>query len=318
MSSEGSASWASLLATFALNSGLALIVGAWASLGWARQLQSGWGFSVRARSSSCLSGGIALTAVASVADLWARSADAAGVAWPDASPAVRSMLGGSHYGRAWLGGIAALLALAAITRFGLAARKRPPAIVLFVGCLCIAAFVYARSVVSHASEGGDLTVAVLVDWLHLVLIALWVGVVFVASVVRFRSAQPLVEDRHDIADWIGALSRAATIALVGIVGTGLFNIWRGSGGALASLPGSTYGTVLLIKLIFVSVALGLGAHNRFRILPPLLVDLRRMRGPSPSPHLRPFVNVIRLEATVLAVALALAAVLSATEAIVGP
>lgn len=323
MSTDGPAAWGSLLATVLVNAGLALAVGAIASLFWARRFRSLWASRVRSRSMACLGGGIGLAVAAGIADLWSRSADAAGVAWADAWTAVRSMLAASHYGRAWIAGMLALLLLAAIVRFAatgrrsraVAASAAPPA-TLIAACLCIAVFVYTRSVVSHAAEGGDLSLAVAVDWLHLVLIALWVGVVFVASVVPFEPLPRAADDRHDIAGWIGALSRAATVAVVGIVVTGLFNTWRGTGGALASLPGSTYGTVLVAKLLVVFVATGLGAHNRFRVLPSLLADLCRTDGT--SPHLRRFVTVIRMEALTLAAALALAAVLSATEANTAP
>ena len=316
MTDAGPGAWESLLATFVLNAGLALTVGALASLVWTTHARSGWAAILRARSSACLALGIGLTVVAEVGDLWARSADAAGVAWPDAWPAVRSMLTASHYGSAWIAGMLALLGLAAIARFGLADRRHSSASALSAASVCIAVFVYTRSVVSHASQGGDLSLSVAVDWLHLVLIALWVGVVFVASVVAGivgpEPSRAAVEDRHDLVEWIGALSRTATLALVGIVVTGSFNVWRGTGGALASLPGSTYGTVLFAKLCFVVVAIALGAYNRFRILPPLFADLRRAQGTSMP--LRHFIRVIRCEAATLAVALALAAVLGATEA----
>lgn len=302
--------WA-LAADFFVNAGLALLVGAIASLVWSRRYRSPWSSELRSQSSNCAGIGAAVALSANVVDLWSRSATAADVPLMQAWPAVHSMLIGSHYGRAWAVGTIALMTVIPTAGFGLARQDRRRSFMLAVTTVCVAIFVHARSVVSHASADGDLSVAVAVDWSHLVLIALWVGMVFVASIVDFRQLGQAVHDRRDAAAWIRSLSRTATVALVGIVATGAFNTWRATGGSLGKLAGSEYGTILFIKLLLVAVSIGLGAHNRFRRLPALLAELEG-EGTDVG-RLRSFVAVVRVEALTLAAALATAAVLSSAE-----
>lgn len=92
------------------------------------------------------------------------------------------------------------------------------------------------------------------DWIHLVLISLWIGEVFVAGLVTLREAAGSGQDgRLDRARYIEALSHSATIALVGIFVTGLISAWRGLGG-VENVTGNPYATALLIKLALVATA----------------------------------------------------------------
>ena len=310
MEGDADAFWA-LLVTFLLNAGLALLVGSSASLVWLRHSRSEWSGRLRARSSTCVGVGVAISLLAGVFDLWLRSANAAEVSLHHAWPAVSSMLVASHYGRAWIIGTVALATVAGTCLLRLTRKSQPQSVLLATLILPVAVFVYTRSVVSHASAEGDWSIVVAVDWLHLTLIALWTGMVFVASLVGLGCSLQTVEDKTDLAAWIHALSSTATLALVGILVTGALNTWRGTAGSPSSLLGARYGAVLFIKLFFVSVAIGLGAHNRFRLLPALTAELQTSSPETPS--LSIFVKIIRVEAFVLAAALAAAAVLSSTE-----
>lgn len=297
-----------LAATFALNLGVALMVGAAASLAWSASYPSEWATTARTRSARCLQVGVFLTMGATVIDLWSRSANAAGVSALSAWPAVHSMLVRSHFGRFWIIGTVALVAV-----FGFQNRRARPGRTILASAVamlvCLAIYGYTRSAVSHAAAEGDASIAVANDWTHLMLIALWVGLVFVASFTRFDPKS--ATDRDDAAAWIGWLSRAATIALFGILLTGAFNTWRSTKGALGTLPGSGYGTRLFLKLGLVFVSIALGAHNRFRTLPTMLAQLKS--GDSSAASLHRFQRLVRIEAFTLAAALAAAAVLSNTE-----
>ena len=95
-----------------------------------------------------------------------------------------------------------------------------------------------------------------------------------------------------------------------IVGTGLFNAWRGVG-STANLVGSAYGNTLLVKVAVVAVAVVLGGLNRFQAMPRLLTALQSPHG-SPARSQHRFVQVLRIEAVVLFAALVAAAVLSSS------
>ncbi len=169
--------------------------------------------------------------------------------------------------------------------------------------LGLAAFLYTRSMVSHASANGDFSASMMADWIHLVLISAWVGEVFVAGVLTL-AADPAerVDDRSDCMAYIDALSTSATYALVGIVATGLASAWFNLGSPRA-LVGNPYGATLLAKLTLVALAVLLGGYNRFLVMPslPAASALQRFRW------------VLRIEAVVLLGVLVLAAVLSSTS-----
>jgi putative copper resistance protein D len=151
-------------------------------------------------------------------------------------------------------------------------------------------FALTRASVSHAGEHGLVSVAVGVEWLHLVLIGVWVGAVGVAAWVVLP-AQPG-------AAYLAALSRAATLALVGIVASGAFNVWQRIG-ALDQMLSNPYGLALTVKLLLFGAAVLLGGYNR------LVGFAQAARGQGATALM-----VLRIESLVLLGALAGAAVLA--------
>lgn len=242
--------------------------------------------------------------------LWLEAAAIAEVPVAAAGAATWSMLTATHYGLAWGVGMAALVSaiiLAAVS--GAATRGRLPSI---LGLVALAVFFYSRSMVSHAADEGDVSLRLLVDWVHLSLISLWVGEVFVAATLVLPGPkQTPAADRPVRANYVAALSTSATVALVGIFATGLFSAWRSLGG-VANLIGNPYGETLLIKLALVGFAAALGAFNRFIVMPPLLA-WQRDAGLASDASTRKFVLVLHIEAAVLFGVLILAAILSSTS-----
>jgi len=220
-----------------------------------------------------------------------------------ASSMVPMMVRETHYGHAWSAGFAALTAAV----IGMAASRR---LCVPIGVLGLATFMLTRSVVSHAGIDGDFTLKVGVDWLHLVLVCLWVGMVFIGAFIALRQRPHTQGDAADSAAWVASLSEAATVALVGIVLTGALKVWWATP-SVAQLVASSYGGVLLVKVLLVGAAMGLGGVNRFFVMPPLL---GRLQGTAPrEPNLqRRFVRVLRMEALVLLLVFAVAAILSGT------
>lgn len=293
-----------LIATVMLNLALALAIGASLSALWLTPRDSLWAARQRARLRLAGTRSVAFALLASVALLWMKAGSMAEVPLTEAGAAAWSMLTATHFGLAWIAGASALVFAAIATALPPSDKQNQRWKVL--NLLALAAFLYTRSLVSHASADSDFGIRIVFDWVHLILISVWVGEVFVAGLLTLASppaAGP--DDRIDCERYIGALSTTATYALVGIVATGLLNAWYNVGNSGAVI-GSDYGTALLVKLMLVAVAVLLGAYNRFFVMPSLTAALT-------APPLRRFTRVLRLEAAVLLGVLIVAAILSATQ-----
>ena len=135
-----------------------------------------------------------------------------------------TMLTATHLGTAWQIGMAALI----VSLVAMLLPQREKLDLREPGR--IAVFLYSRSMVSHASAGGDISLMMLVDWVHLLLISLWVGEVVVSGLVVLPSLPgELPANRGDCSRYIDSLSTSATVALVGIFVTGLVNAWYSLG-----------------------------------------------------------------------------------------
>lgn len=289
-------------ATVALNLGVALAVGCGLSAVWLRSAASPWAVVSGQRLRRLARQSLALALLADVAMLWLQAAMMAELPLLQAGPAVVTVLTASHYGAVWLGGALALACAAGATIW-----RRPQATLA-----ALALFLLSRSMLSHAAGDGDLGLRVGADWLHLVLISVWVGEVFVAGLFTLRAATGATPaQRGEQARYVEALSHCATVALAGIVISGLYNAWHGLG-SWDNATGNPYATILLLKLLLVGCAALLGGVNRLFVMPSLL---RALRGDASGddPAARRFVLVLQVEAAVLALVLVAAAVLSATS-----
>lgn len=220
--------------------------------------------------SACLAGGFVA--------LWAATALMGDVGLGEAFGMLPMVLLQTAYGQAGLAGMAAAFLLLLVPHSNWPVRA---------GLLLL--FALARASVSHAGEHGLASMAVGIEWLHLVLIGVWLGGVGVAGWVVLPVA------------CFPALSRAATLALAGILASGAFNVWQ----RIASpdqLLGHPYGLALTVKLALFAGAVALGAYNRFVGFP------KAARG-QPGRALL----VLRIESLVLLGALAAAAVLVSTQ-----
>ncbi|MEO8510651.1 MAG: copper resistance protein CopC [Chloroflexota bacterium] len=152
--------------------------------------------------------------------------------------------------------IATLLALVVAIAAGgrLVRRARPALIAISVAALvALAAF----SVAGHAlSLGGPLNGVL--DWLHLVGVAAWVGalpaLLGLATAGRDASTRPVT---------LAALRRHALVALPAaplVAVTGLLNT-PAVIGPVRDLVGSAYGNLVLGKALLFSVIVGIGAAN---------------------------------------------------------
>jgi putative copper resistance protein D len=294
------------VATVLLNLSVAVLVGAGAATFWLRSAGSPWAAGVRPRLRQAMRACLAVAATTYVVLLWLEAASMAEVPVAEAFPAVQSVITATHYGYAWMLGAAALL----VAGFTTAAPGAMHGTSSVLRLAALGLFLYSRSIVSHAGAAGDFTWAVAVDWVHLVLVSLWVGEVIVAGLITLRM-EPAAgrEDRTECARHVGALSTSATIALAGIVVTGVLGAWRGLGSPDQVLV-SSYGTILLVKVGLVAGAAALGGWNRFVVMPALLAQLGGAAPPGRAT--RRFAHVLQIEAAILLAAIVAAAILSST------
>jgi putative copper resistance protein D len=296
-------------ATVVLNLSVAVIIGASMSTTWLLAGSSPWAARHLGRLRLVSQGTVIAAILADVAVLWLEAAAMAEVPIASAAAAAWSVVTATHYGYAWKIGMVALLLVGATTAFPWRPKRRLAAALVRLVAVCV--FLYSRSIVSHAGANGDISWAVAADWIHLLLASLWVGEVLIAGLITLREkAGPLLEDRLDTARYVEALSRSATLALVGIFITGSVSAWRGLG-SLANATGNPYATILAIKLAFVAGAAMLGGANRFLVMPRLLEHLRGT-GPDASADQRRFAAILQIEAILLIAGLVLAAILSST------
>lgn len=287
-------------ATALINISLAWIVGVLASRYWLMKQTAPWqGAAIKRLSSAMLAGFLACIAGLFLS-LWTESAMMADVPWLDAWPVCVQMMATTHYGHTGVA-VVALLVIAMVVHWRL---KGPNAGLRYVGSLAVLLLLVAaaRVTIGHAFEHGALSIAVWVEWLHLLSMSIWAGVVFVAGwvVLPRVMASELVATRERAA-YLTSMSNWAAAALVGILATGAYNAYRVLGSP-RQLIEVDYGQVLTFKLCLVVIAIVLGGFNKFVGLPAATSQ----RG------LRNVITVLRIESVVLLLVLMAAAVLTSS------
>lgn len=281
-------------ASAALDIGLAGMVGALATLALLADTSSDWAARGARRSRGLFMQANLLALAASVAWMVVQSIGLTDLPLPAAFQAIGGIVTDTSFGQAWALSTFTLAACAALAQ---AKRYRPmPVRWLGVGVTLVAAW---HASAGHAGANG-------IGWqlpttaVHALATGLWAGGVFAAVLAVWRGAPPEVDGSR----YAQRLSRLATAALAAVVVTGAASAWHGLGGSLGPLmpaTASSWGVVLDVKLGLVAVAIGLGAYNRFAVMPSL---------PAAWPR---FARVLRIEAAVLAAVLVAAAWLANGE-----
>ena len=289
-----------------LNVGLAVLVGA-VLTDWQLQSQeSGWSMQKfsplrRLRVWSALWLAFMLIAI-----LTLETSTMAEVPLSEIGPSIAPILTDTHFGHVWLwsmGSVAVLFAAQIVRRI-----STPTLLVCALG---IVSFAVSRSLISHAVSAGNLSWPVVIETVHLLLISVWIGEVFLSGLHVLRTpCGRLSKDRNAYRHYVNALSTTATVALVGIVITGLFNAWRGLG-SVNHLLDNPWSWILIIKLALVVTAAGLGAFNRWGVMPNLLGELNT--GIDTDKLQKRFACVLQIEAVVLIAVLIAAALLSSSS-----
>ncbi|WP_250532567.1 CopD family protein [Caballeronia sp. AZ10_KS36] len=290
------------------NIGFAALVGALLCDRWLLRSASHWQADVGKRLMLAARLACLASLLFSTAAFWIHCALMSESTLAEAGPAVYMMLRETGYGHAWFAagllgfGALVLLSLPPTTR----ARRMP------VAWLCIAGVALARSNTGHSVDAGFFSLRVWADWIHLLSISVWVGLVIATSyVVAPRLVSAEETDRENGASFIQTLSDTATVSLVVLFATGAYNGWR-SIGSPAGFIASAYGQILLLKLGLVLLAAALGGHNRFFAMPQLLASLHGGSLRQVALALKRFSRVLHLESIVLVTVLIAAAVLGSS------
>lgn len=287
-------------ATALINISFAWVVGVLASRFWLMKQTAGWQKTVDERLSLAMSAGLAACIAVIFLSLWTESAVMGDVTWLEAWPAFAQMLASTHYGHAGAAALAFLVIALLVHLF----RTGDAPSVSYLAILSVLLFLTAaaRVTIGHAYEHGPFSIAVAVEWLHLVMMALWAGIVFVAGwlvLPRVLAGDSVLT--KELTAYLTSMSNWAGAALAGILATGAYNAYRVLGSP-RQLIEVDYGQVLLFKLCLVVIAVGLGGFNKFVGLPAATSH----RG------LRSVITFLRIESVVLLLVLMAAAVLTSS------
>lgn len=221
---------------------------------------------------------ITLATLAALGILLSRTLEMNGGAWATLFSNMWPALTVTHFGHVWLWRIPALAML--WLAWGWSRRRPGHAWTGWLMVLAIAAIALTRSETGHPADHGDFTIAVWVDWAHILAAGTWVGSLFGMSLAVFpkllRRADRPLEQSAEIFQRLSTLSGAALAVLLAC---GIYNAIQQLG-SFAALWTSQYGIILDIKLAIVLTMIAIGAHNRYSKLPRLRRAAGLPAGPS--------------------------------------
>jgi len=294
------------VATAALNISLAWIVGILAARFWLSSSGEPWIGEVRGDLRLALTVAGLFGLVAALFSLWSEAATMAETPFFETGPAFLEMLKSTHYGHAGIVVMVSMVLIAMLQSLSMASAWGRVWLALPTVLLCLAAA--ARVSIGHAFEHGPFSLAVAIEYLHLLMMSLWAGSVLVSARVVLPALlafeQSITETR---VRYLTSLSDWATVALVLILASGLYNGYRVLGN-VDNLVGNDYGYVVLAKVALVFVAAALGGFNKFIGLPRALS--LSLAQESSHRALKTVTGVLQIESVVLTLVIIAAALLT--------
>jgi putative copper export protein len=215
---------------------------------------------------------ILFVALTSVGDLVLRTVMMSGKALGDVGPALPMVLRQTHYGAVWTARVSLIGLLA--TAWLLRARRAEDHSWFFAASFVAASLIaLTTSLSGHAADWGDVTLPVLIDWLHLVAASTWIGGLFTLGFVlpRALSSPGKAETTKSVASIAGRFSTMAACCVAIFLPAGLYNAWL-QVTSFSPLVSSSYGWTLLAKLSLVGLVLMIAAVNRYYFVPLLSQD----------------------------------------------
>ena len=175
-----------------------------------------------------------------------------------------SVMRDTTFGHVWL--VRLVLAFLAVGLIGLRRNSTGDGLGRVPLALLTASLLASLALVGHTqqSEGTGGVLHVGADALHLLAAGAWIGgllaLAYILAYVREDSEQVLLR-----------FSGMGYVAVAVLVASGLVNGWY-LVGSLASLFGTSYGQLLLVKLCLFAGMLGLAITNQFWLVPTLMRD----------------------------------------------
>lgn len=169
-----------------------------------------------------------------------------------------------RFGQVWTARLGILAVMAAVLVLlgqraeppGAVAAAKIPRPVLIAGGLAGTALMLTAALAGHAVTQDFVALAVVSDVLHLLAVSLWLGgLALLALTVLPRRVG------DEMAAVVPRFSRLAFWSVTAILITGSFQSWR-QVRSTAALTDTTYGRLLIVKVLLFAVLLGLGGLSR--------------------------------------------------------
>jgi putative copper export protein len=210
---------------------------------------------------------IAVLVLSSTVLLFTRAAEMSGLPLTAVLPITSTVLFKTHYGRFWLARGAAVSLLIILCWVG---RKRLDSRIVPASMLVAATIIaLTRSASGHAADAGDLSFSELMDWLHLMAASFWGGgLIAFSAIVLPIAVKPPDQRRMLVAELTYRFSTLAGYALGAILITAVYNGWVRVG-SLHALWETTYGQMVIAKILLLLALIILGASNRYISIPLL-------------------------------------------------
>ena len=224
-----------------------------------------------------------------------------------------------RFGKVWAARLV-VLALMAVVLIALARRPGPeagatgralPVPLLAGGGVLSVALLVTPGLAGHASTQDLVPLAVVSDVVHLVAVSLWLGGLALLAAVVLPRRLP-----DELAVVVPRFSRMAFGAVIAILATGVFQGWR-EVRSTAALTETTYGRLLIVKVVLFALLVGLGGLSRRVVQARYRVPAARLSfGPGTATADHDGETVARLRRTVGAETVIAAVVLAVTALLV--
>lgn len=255
---------------------------------------------------------LALLTLASFGILLSRTLELNGGDWATLWRDMRVALRITHFGHVWWWRVPALVV--AWLAWLWSRKHSERAWLAWLMLLAVAAIALTRSETGHPADHGDFTLAVWIDWLHILAAGAWVGSLFGMTLAVFpsllRGGKSMSARSARIFQQLSTLSGAALALLVAC---GLYNAITQLG-RIDALWTTRYGITLDVKLAIVLAMIAIGAHNRYMKLPRLKAAAEQSQD-SPAAGHDPLAIIRACARAVLTESLLGLAVIGATAAL---
>jgi copper transport protein len=159
-----------------------------------------------------------------------------------------------RFGQVWTARLFLLGLLAAL--LVIMGRRAPNRPLLIAGGVLSAALLLTPGLAGHAATQDLVALAVVSDVVHLLAVSLWLGGLALLAVAVLPRGEA-----DEMSAVVPRFSRLAFGAVIAILVTGTFQSWRAVR-STAALTETTYGRLLIVKVVLFAVLVGLGALSR--------------------------------------------------------